>query len=539
MPLPTGFRRSKATISRSRTIEVLLLLAVTACGGEGLLLPSSGEPSRITVVSGDGQTDTVGRPLADSLVVLVTDPENRAVSGVEVEFVVPAGAAVSPNDTVLTGADGKAAVHYTLSTTAGDQLVQARAKPVVPSPSLNLAFHHTALPDVPTSLVTVGGNQQIGETGAALRDSLVVMAQDQYGNGVPGVEVTWEANGGEVSPGSVITGQDGRAATQRILGDRPGSYATTAFAGDLEGSPVAFTATGAGPQLVVTRQPSGSASAGVPLGRQPVLQLQTSAGTPLERSGVSVTVQIATGGGSLGGQVTGRSNGAGVVAFEDLSIRGSPGARTLIFAASDFTSAISDEIDVGPGPPVPGASTAAVPHGAAGAPTEITVQLQDAFGTPVEGAAERIAISVAGANPAASLTATDRGDGSYTASYTPTIAGTDVVDVRVNGEAVPGSPFASVVGAGAADPSTTTAAISRSGFFGSTITVVVTTRDAAGNLLGRGGDQVQMQVDGGALVALSDRGDGTYTTSFFGGFAAVRIDIFLNGNPIAGSPFTS
>ena len=539
MPPPTGFRRSKATSSRSRKIEVFLLLAATACGGEGLLLPSSGEPSQISVVGGDGQTDTVGRPLADSLVVLVTDPENRPVSGVEVEFLVPAGAAVAPNDTVVTGPDGRAAVHYTLSTTAGDQLVQARARPVVPSPSLNIAFHQTAVPDVAASLVTVRGDQQIGETGAALRDSLVVMAQDQYGNGVPGVEVTWEANGGEVSPASVTTGADGRAATQRILGDRPGSYATTASAGDLEGSPVSFIATGAGPQLVVTRQPSSSASAGVPLSRQPVLQLQSSAGTPLERSGVAVTVQIASGGGSLGGQVTVRSNGAGVVAFEDLSIRGSPGVRTLIFAASDFTSAISDEIDVGPGLPVASASSASVPNGTAGAPTEITVHLQDAFGTPVEGAAELIAISVTGPNPVSTLTATDRGDGSYTASYTPTATGTDVVDVRVNGEAVAGSPFGSVVGAGAADPSTTAATIGRSGFFGSTVTVVVTTRDAAGNLLGRGGDQVQMQVNGGDLIPLPDRGDGTYTTSFFGGFAAVRIDIFLNGSPIAGSPFSS
>ena len=481
----------------------------------------------------------MGRALADSLVIRVTDPADRPVSGVEVEFVIPAGAAIAPNDTVVTGADGQAAVHYTLGTLAGDQSVQVRAKPVVPSPSLNLAFHQTALPDVATSLVTAGGNGQIGETGTALRDSLAVKAVDQYGNGVPGIEVTWRASGGEVSPGSVTTGADGRAATQRILGDRPGSYATTASAENLDGSPVSFTATGAGPQLVLTRQPSSSASAGIPLGRQPVLQLRSSAGTPLPRSGVSVTVQIATGGGSLGGTLTARSNGEGVVAFEDLAIRGSPGARTLIFAASDFTSAISEEIDVGAGPAVPSASSASVPNGTAGAATEITVQLQDAFGTPVEGAAEQIAISVGGTNPAGSLTVTDRGAGSYTASYTPALAGADAVEVRVNGEAVAGSPFTSVVGAGAADPSTTTAEITRSGFFGSTVTVVVNTRDAAGNLLGRGGDLVQIQVNGGDVVAVPDGGNGTYTISFFGGFAAIRIDIFLNGIPIAGSPFTS
>ena len=60
---------------------------VAACGGGDLLLPSSGEPAHIEIVRGNEQADTVGRPLPDSLVVLVTDPEARPVAGVEVTFV--------------------------------------------------------------------------------------------------------------------------------------------------------------------------------------------------------------------------------------------------------------------------------------------------------------------------------------------------------------------------------------------------------------------------------------------------------------------
>ena len=315
VPSPTAFRRSKARSSTSRTTEscrpklgfthflILLLPIVAACGGDGLILPSAGEPARIEILSGNGQVGTVGQTLGAPFVVLVTDPEGRPVQGVEVVFVPlfvpPAGAAVAPNDTVFTGSDGRAAVQYTLATVSGDQTVEARAKPVVPSAPLNVVLHAMAQPDAAISLVLAGGNEQIGETSAALPDSLVVRAVDRFGNGVPGVEVVWEADGGSVSSTSVNTGADGRAAVERILGDRPGAYTTTATAG-LEGSPVSFTATGVAPpspQLTLATQPSREVSAGVPFARQPVVQLQDAAGAPLLRADVTVTVQIASGGG--------------------------------------------------------------------------------------------------------------------------------------------------------------------------------------------------------------------------------------------------
>jgi hypothetical protein len=372
----------------------------------------------------------------------------------------------------------------------------------------------------------------------ALEDSLAVEATDRFGNGVAGIEVTWLAPDGVVNPATMLTGADGRAATQLTLAQRTGVYRMTATA-ELEGSPVEFQATGIAPpspQLVVVTQPSLTASAGVAFARQPVLQLQDAVGAPLLRADVSVTVQIATGGGSLGGSTTARSNAEGRVSFEDLSVRGRPGNRTLLFAAIDFTPATSAQIDVSAGPPIPAASTVEVPSGGtAGAITTISVGLKDEFGTGVEGSASSISISITGANPATGLTVTDVGDGAYSASYVPTHTGTDQVDVRLNGTVLGESPFSTTVVAGPADPTTTTAVVTRSAIF--FVDAVVTTRDAQGNLLGHGGDQVQIQWNGAGPVTATDNGNGTYSNRFFAGLGGVSAAISLNGVPIAGSPY--
>lgn len=540
------------TASRSTTTEQawprlrlapLLLaaqLGLAGCGGDDLLLPSAGQPAKIAVVSGDGQTGTVGQPLEKPIVVAVTDPEDRPVEGIEVAFVVPAGDTIAPNDTVVTGADGRATITYTLSTSSGDRIVEARAEPVVASPSLSTTFTAKAMPEAAVALVLASGDGQRGEVSTVLADSLAVRAVDQFGNGVAGVDVSWEADAGSVSAGSVTTGADGRSAVQRILGAQPGSYGTTAAASGLDGSPVSFTATAVAapsPALVLVTQPSAAASAGVPFAQQPELQLQDPSGAPLNQADVRVTVGIADGGGSLGGGNSAKSDANGRVRFDDLSIRGEPGTRTLIFAAKGFSPATSISIVVAPGPPSPKGSTATVPDGTAGVATSISIHLEDEFGTPVEGAAASIAVAVTGANEVSSLPVTDQGNGAYSASYTPTHAGLDVVDVLVSGSRLHESPYASFVAPGPASPTTTTAQITRTGFIFVSVDIVVTTRDAQGNLVGKGGDLVEVQLNGSNLGPLQDNGDGTYSGGF-GTFGPVdSVGITLNGVPIAGSPF--
>jgi hypothetical protein len=69
------------------------------------------------------------------------------------------------------------------------------------------------------------------------------------------------------------------------------------------------------------------------------------------------------------------------------------------------------------------------------------------------------------------------------------------------------------------------------------IDAIVTTRDGQGNLLGRGGEQVSVLVDGSPTPVV-DNGNGTYTMLPVGTFnPSPTVTITLNGVPISGSPF--
>jgi adhesin/invasin len=595
----------------------------------------------------------------------------------------------------------------------------------------------------PSDVAVFSGNGQTGTIMASPPQPLIVRVTDRFGNPVAGVPIEWSAEGGgSVNPGSGVTDTDGRAGTERILGSEPGDYGTTAVATVLPEDAVSFTTTAVAAKLVLVTQPGARASTGEVIDPQPVLQLADPAGNPLARGGVSVTVQIASGEGTLRGTTSRTSDDAGQVAFTDLSIAGPPGSRTLIFAASGYASAISTPVSLGvgdpasvvvaagngqnatagtpvsvapavlvrdaggtpvagvgvafavalgggsvtgaqattgpdgvatvgswrmggaagtntltatvdadgvvgnpvtftatavggppsaskssisaspkdivasagsevstitvvlrddrgnplvgepvtlaatgsgvslgqPGPtdasgattgsfsataagdhdisataggvtvgsatvtvragaPDPSRTTVSVPNGSSGTATEVQVGLQDQFGNPVAGSAGQIAVSVTGANSVSHVGVEDRGGGSYRARYTPVIAGTDLVDVRVAGQPAPGSPFASTVVPGAADADKTTAVVP-DGSFGIELEIIVSVADHQGNPLGRGGDLVTVVLQNGPALPVEDRGDGTYRAVWrpfvVGKF---KIEISLNGKAIKGNPF--
>jgi hypothetical protein len=144
-------------------------------------------------------------------------------------------------------------------------------------------------------------------------------------------------------------------------------------------------------------------------------------------------------------------------------------------------------------------------------------------------------VNIDGANSGAATLA-ETGDGSYSATYTPRTAGTDKITIEVGGVAIPTSPLSSTVSPGPASAATTTAAFARNSLIFLSVGVVV--RDAHGNLVGRGGDDVRIQFGDGALIPLTDEEDGSYTGNFAAGFATQIITVYVNGAAIAGSPFT-
>lgn len=91
-------------------------------------------------------------------------------------------------------------------------------------------------------------------------------------------------------------------------------------------------------------------------------------------------------------------------------------------------------------------STATVSaYATVGAAKPIAVQAKDAFGNNLIVGGDTVVVSVTGANTA-TPTVTDNGNGTYSASYTPTAAGTDSVAITLNGTAISGSPFTVTVG---------------------------------------------------------------------------------------------
>jgi adhesin/invasin len=338
----------------------------------------------------------------------------------------------------------------------------------------------------------LSGDQQTGTILAPAPESLVVRVVDRFGSPVGGVTVSWSAEGGgDVSPASGVTGADGHAATQRTLGSQVGNYGTTAVAAPLPDDVISFTTTAVAAQLAFETEPGATASSGQPIDPQPVLRLQDPSGAPLARAGVSVTVQIASGDGTLQGTTSRQSDGDGRVIFTDLAIVGAPGARTLIFAADGYASAISTPVSLGVGAPASVAASAgdgqSAPVGTA-VPIPPAVVVRDAGNTPVAGVSVTFAVASGGGSVTGG-SATTGADGVATVGRWTLgdAAGPNTLTATVGAESVSGNPvtFTATGTPGSASAAKSSVSVSpatipaSNGTSISVVTVVV--RDAAGN----------------------------------------------------------
>jgi hypothetical protein len=195
----------------------------------------------------------------------------------------------------------------------------------------------------------VSGNEQQGTVGTTLPEALVVLVTDEAGDPVEAVAVSWATAGdGVVSATSVETGADGRASVQLTLPPTAGQETATATVSGLEGSPVAFTATAIdGPQepaLVITTDPPAAVLNGEVFSAdaQPVVRVTGDGGAPV--AGATVTAALASGNGTLEGDLTAVTAADGVAKFGDLGIAGQ-GNHTIEFTAPGV-SAISGAIAV-------------------------------------------------------------------------------------------------------------------------------------------------------------------------------------------------
>ena len=291
-------------------------------------------------------------------------------------------------------------------------------------------------------------------------------------------------------------------------------------------------------RLAFTRQPTNG-QAGITLAPVEV-SLLDAGGQPMTTANATVTLSLAAGptGAVLSGTLA-KPTTAGVATYSDLKAN-LVGTTYRLRATALGLTVDSDLFAIAQGATDPAQSTANVPGGKAGTWTTITVQARDAAGNKRTVGGDTVSIKVTGAN-AATPTVTDNKNGTYTARYYPFYTGNDSVVITLNGVALGGSPYTSVVGAGASSAAQSVATVPP-GQTSLPTTIVVQARDGIGNNRTTGGDTVVVRVTGANTVtpAVTDNGNGTYTAVYTPANGGVdTVAITLAGTAIKNSPYTS
>jgi protocatechuate 3,4-dioxygenase beta subunit len=290
----------------SAALGALLLLS---CGGSDITLPSEGSPAAISIQSGGTQNGTAGDTL-EPLVVKVVDRRGEPVVRQRVAFAIDpnvTGAEVTP-DIATTNEEGLATAEWVLGAVTGTQTARAT---VVGIEDLNVTFEAIVAAGPAQRLEYFSGNDQTTAVGTGLPQPLAVRVTDAFGNPVADIEVQWDAESGSVDPGSSLSGSDGLAQTSWVLGSPTGTQNAKASSGQLEGSPVGFTATavpGTASRLV---QVSGNNQSGPPtreLSNPLVVRLVDQEGNGVP--GRAVTWVVGTGGGNVS-SATSTTDGGG------------------------------------------------------------------------------------------------------------------------------------------------------------------------------------------------------------------------------------
>jgi hypothetical protein len=448
---------------------------------------TGGVDADLSGVTADPLTQTAG--VSSEVTVVLRDGSGNAVSGLnDADF----GIALSSTDAVAgtiaeTGTPGTYAFTVT-DTVAETVTVTVTASGVTLSDVPSITFE----PDVASQLNQDSGNGQTGTVTQSLADPFTVQLLDQFNNPVPGVSVNFaittvptDANGQALSVASPLTDQNGTASTILTLGDRPGTYTLEATSGAL--GPVTFTATaeiGEATLMSVTQQPTQT-TAGAAITPAPAVEVTDDADNPVE--GINVTVSLNGASFTTGSTASALTDASGIAAFANLVTEAAGTGYTLTFNADapGVSDVQSNSFDVVAASADPANTTADVPAGTAGNPTTITITVEDEFNNPVSGEAGNLSVTVTGDNNATPSVSETGTSGVYTASYTPTIAGLDEIEITLNGAPIVDSPFESTVttsdisavnSAVAANPLTLQA--------GNSSTVTVQLRDGSNNPIG-------------------------------------------------------
>jgi Big-like domain-containing protein len=265
----------------------------------------------------------------------------------------PSGASLSGTTVVNTNSSGLASFGtLALRGPVGAYTLSFGTPGVTPIVSGTIAL--SAGPATALFLATAPGST--AQSSSPLVPQPAVQLRDASGNNVAQSGVTVTASIGSGPAGSAVGGTTSAVTnpsglaqfTGLSISGPPGSY-TLVFS-----SPTLTSATsgsiilgaGAATQLAIVTQPSSVAQSGTAFLQQPAVALRDASNNPVAQAGVSISVAINSGGGTLSGTIPATTNSSGVATFSGLTITGAAGNRTLIFSSTGLSSVISGAITV-------------------------------------------------------------------------------------------------------------------------------------------------------------------------------------------------
>jgi adhesin/invasin len=275
-------------------------LTATPAGLGAATFSATGNPGAadsIELNGGNGQADTVAATLATAYTVRIADQYGNGVPGRTVTWGVTGGGSITP--TSISNNLGIANATRVLGNTAGPQGATATVGGLTGSP---VSFSATATHGVATTILKFAGDGQSATAGSAVSNPPTAKVVDQFGNSVPGVNVTFAvtAGGGSVVPTTPIPSDTaGKAAvTSWTLGPAAGTNNDTLTA-SAPGLPsarfVASGLSGAAKNLVYVSGTPQTDTIGASLSLS--VRVTDSLGNGVQ--GVTVSWLVTAGGGSV------------------------------------------------------------------------------------------------------------------------------------------------------------------------------------------------------------------------------------------------
>jgi hypothetical protein len=298
--------------------------------------------SQISAAAGGGQSAAAGSALPVPLKVQVTDSYSQnALSGVPVTFTDnPKGGVFNP-PTAVTDSTGAASTSYTLPTKAGAYTVTASSAGYRPA-----SFSETSRPGAVTAVVVATGQNQTAALNSPLPLPLVAKARDAYGNGVPGIPISFSDGGvgGAFSATTVTSNATGFVSvTYRTSPTKAGTLKITASSGAVP--PALFwEKVSPGPVAAITRLSGNaqSAAAGTTLAQPLVAKVTDQYGNAISGASVSFTDNGAGGTFSANPVLTGTTGAASV----NYTTGASTGTKTIVATVSGVSTGASFTVTV-------------------------------------------------------------------------------------------------------------------------------------------------------------------------------------------------